>query len=163
MSNFSFLKKYTFEKTFEGFEKNKHAFFKVSDNEIESAEKRLGRNFPAELKQFYKELGYGFVCCNLEGSLFNRLMAPDEINDFRLGKDVFENDERREYYTEENLLVFYEVSEVSCLRLDLEKESKQGQCPVYYEDIKIANSLEEFLERMDLKPNYYLDEHEFPI
>ncbi|GED17330.1 hypothetical protein AMI01nite_53210 [Aneurinibacillus migulanus] len=41
------------------------------------------------------------------------------------------------------------------LTMDLDKENSYGQCPIYYEDELIANSLEEFLRKMDQTPNYY--------
>ncbi|MFE0623440.1 SMI1/KNR4 family protein [Priestia aryabhattai] len=39
----------------------KHKFLPLKEKEIEAAEQRLGANFPAELRQFYAEIGYGFA------------------------------------------------------------------------------------------------------
>ncbi|WP_322551809.1 SMI1/KNR4 family protein [Priestia megaterium] len=36
----------------------KHKFLTLKEKEIEAAEQRLGTKFPAELRQFYVEIGY---------------------------------------------------------------------------------------------------------
>ncbi|WVE38007.1 SMI1/KNR4 family protein, partial [Priestia megaterium] len=39
----------------------KHKFYPLEVKEIEAEERRLGTKFPAELHQFYLEIGYGFA------------------------------------------------------------------------------------------------------
>ncbi|MCP1358930.1 hypothetical protein [Aneurinibacillus migulanus] len=94
------------------------------------------------------------ISWNLQ-SRFNRLMDPDGIVDFIFGEEFYVDDIRRDDYEEENSLIIFEVSKISCLTMDLDKENSYGQCPIYYEDELIANSLEEFLRKMDQTPNYY--------
>lgn len=56
-SNYSFLKKYISRET----DINGNCFGKVSDREIESAEKKMGCKFPSELRAFYENIGYGML------------------------------------------------------------------------------------------------------
>ncbi|MCZ8493332.1 SMI1/KNR4 family protein [Priestia megaterium] len=39
----------------------KHKFLPLKEKEIEAVEQRLGAKLPAELRQFYLEIGYGFA------------------------------------------------------------------------------------------------------
>jgi antitoxin YxxD len=39
---------------------------------------------------------------------------------------------------------------------DLSQQNDKGICPVIYEGLKVASSLEEFLRRLDQKENYYI-------
>ncbi|MBG9796341.1 SMI1/KNR4 family protein [Brevibacillus laterosporus] len=154
MSDFDFLKQYITEPGMKIDSSKKHVFYRLSDEQIKEAEDRWGRKFPKELRNFFTEIGYGFVCHSFQ-SRFNRLMDPEGIVDFIFGEEFYADDIRRDDYDQENLLVFFEVSEISCLTMDLDKENGNGQCPIYYEDELIANSLEEFLIKMDQHSNYY--------
>ncbi|MFB5674198.1 SMI1/KNR4 family protein [Paenibacillus terreus] len=152
---FELLKKYVFEDP-EGEEvwENKHAFFKIDDGEIEETEKILGRKLPLELRAFYEDIGYGFLCVGV-GSNVNRVISAIEIADFVEGINDYEDDPRREYYKDPSKIVFFEVSADSFIVLDLKQENVLGQCPLYYFDKRIANTIEEFIIKMDQEPNYY--------
>ena len=41
--------------------KVRNVFYPVAEKDILEAEKQLGCNFPSQLKEFYKEIGYGFL------------------------------------------------------------------------------------------------------
>lgn len=84
-------------------------------------------------------------------------MSPSSILNFEMGIKEFSNDERRNEYNKQNELVFYEVSEDSFLTLDLKNENSQGECPIYYDGNKIADSIFDFIKRMDSEPDYYID------
>ncbi|HDR7622787.1 TPA: SMI1/KNR4 family protein [Bacillus mycoides] len=130
-------------------------FYPLKIEEIEEAEDLLKMKFPKELKNFYKEIGYGF----LEASskfFFNRFMDPFSVADFRLRQDIYEYDPNIDGVDDEESLVFFEVTELSFLTIKFKQENELGQCPIYSEDVKIADSLEEFLIKMDENPDYYI-------
>lgn len=131
-------------------------FFQIDDAEKEVAyvENELGIQLPQDLRRFYNEIGYGFVCTNYD-NLFNRLLSPIEIYDFYKGINEYENDERRgDCSLERNAIAFYEVSEDVFLTV---KSDEQNQANIYYFDELVAESLMEFIDKMLEKPNYYLD------
>lgn len=44
------------------------------------------------------------------------------------------------------------------ITIKLKEENELGQCPIYFEDEKIADSLEEFLIKTDENPDYYMEQ-----
>lgn len=155
MSNFDSLKKYVFEEPTDDVWRNKHVFFPVSQEEIQETEELLGRALPDELKKFYQEIGYGFLCVGA-GSNVNRIMSAIEMADFVLGINDYEDDIRKDYYNDPHKLAFFEVSIETFIVLDLAQENSSGQCPVYYFDKKVAESIEDFINQMEREPNYYM-------
>jgi hypothetical protein len=153
--DFSIFKKFVFDDPNKDIWHNKHAFFKVEPKEIAETEDRIGILLPNELKAFYNDVGYGFICVG-KSVYVNRIISPSEIADFYLGVDDYKNDERRKYYQDKTKLIFCEVSENTFLIMDLSQENSLGQCPIYDYDEKIADSLIDFLERMDKEVNYYM-------
>lgn len=129
-------------------------FYPVAENEIKEVEKELDLKFPKELVNFYIEVGYGFI----KGSEFNinRIMDPFSVRDFRLRMNDFEFYPDIEIYDEfeSDKLIFFEGSESALMSIDLnEKDSS----PVYYYDIQIATSLEEFFKKIEENDKYYLE------
>jgi len=55
---------------------------------------------------------------------------------------------------EEDKLIFFEVNESALLLIDISEEQHNA---VYYDDIKIADSLEEFLRKIMEDDKYYID------
>jgi antitoxin YxxD len=86
-------------------------------------------------------------------------MSPSGIVDFYLGVNDYVYDERREYYQDKSKLIFFEVSESTFLIMDLTKINSKGQCPIYDYHEKIAESLIDFLDRMDKEDNYYMKQY----
>ncbi|MED1512049.1 SMI1/KNR4 family protein [Bacillus proteolyticus] len=130
-------------------------FYPLKSEEIEESEDLLKMKFPKELKNFYKEIGYGF----LEASskfFFNRFMDPFSVVDFRLRQDIYEYNPNIDGVDDEESLVFFEVTELSFLTIKFKQANELGQCPIYSEDEKIADSLEEFLIKMGENPDYYI-------
>lgn len=107
-----------------------------------------------ELVNFYSEVGYGFI----KGSEFNinRIMDPYSVRDFRLRVNDFEFYPDIEIYEEfeNNKLIFFEGSESALMSIEL---NENNQSPVYYYDIQIATSLEEFLRKIQENDKYYLE------
>ncbi|OEH56381.1 hypothetical protein AQ616_02360 [Oceanobacillus sp. E9] len=135
-------------------EDQENSFYPVSEYEIEDVETELNLKFPKELVNFYLEIGYGFI----KGSEFNinRIMDPYSIRDFRLRINDFEYYPDIEIYEEfeNNKLIFFEGSETALISIELNDDRRS---PVYYYDIQIANSLEEFLTRIEKNDKYYLE------
>ncbi|PZD93018.1 SMI1/KNR4 family protein [Paenibacillus sambharensis] len=155
MSDFSFLKNYIFVEGDAEANKEKHAFYPLKKHDIENAELRLGSSFPKELKDFFEQIGYGFIC-NPNKSGVNRLMDPSSIVDFMLGEGVYEYDPDREIYDTQNYLVFFEVSEGTYLTMDLNNDQHEEGSAIYYFGEKIASSLKDFLVKMDSQTDYFL-------
>lgn len=140
--------------TFDFIKNSQHKFFKLQENELIVAEERLGFAFPNELRNFYLEVGYGFIKGN-NADAINRLMDPDTIADITLREGIYEFDPDLEgIYEEEDKLVFYEVNEGVYLTLDL---STPQQTPVYFFESKIADSLEEFIRKINQDTEYFVD------
>lgn len=82
-------------------------------------------------------------------------MDPDTIADITLREGIFEFDPDLEgIYEEDDKLVFFEVNEGVYLTLDL---NNPNQSPVYFFDIQIASSLEEFVRKIDEDSEYFMD------
>ncbi len=131
-----------------------NSFFLVTEKEILDVEKELDLKFPKELIRFYIEVGYGFM----NGSEFNtnRIMDPYSVRDFRLRVNDFEFYPDIEIYDEfeNNKLIFFEANETALMSIELNEKDKSA---IYYYDIQIANSLEEFLTKIQEHDKYYLD------
>ncbi len=131
-----------------------NSFYQVTENEIKEIEKDLDLKFPKELVNFYIEVGYGFI----KGSEFNinRIMDPYSVRDFRFRINDFEFYPDIEIYDEfeNNKLIFFEGSESALISIEL---NEKNSSPVYYYDIQIATSLEEFFKKIEENDKYYLE------
>ncbi|MDG5471412.1 SMI1/KNR4 family protein [Jeotgalibacillus sp. ET6] len=134
--------------------KRENSFYPITENEIKKVEEELDLKFPKELVNFYLEVGYGFI----EGSEFNinRMMDPYSVRDFRLRVNDFEFYPDIEIYDEfeNNKLIFFEGSESALMAIEL---NETNSSPVYYYDVKIAASLEEFFRKIQENDKYYLE------
>ncbi|MES9694908.1 1,3-beta-glucan synthase regulator [Bacillus toyonensis] len=150
---FNFLKKYVVAD--ESIKSNQiPIFYPLPKEEVIEAEDLLKIQFPKELKRFYEEIGYGFL--NTNRNLINRFMDPISVADFRLRQDIYEHSPNLDDTDDEESLVFFEITEISFLTIKFKEENELGQCPIYSENVKIADSLEEFLIKMDENPDYYI-------
>ena len=133
---------------------NKNKFYPVNIKEIDELEKALKLKVPKVLKDFLLEIGYGFINGS-EGNV-NRIMDTDSIRDFRLRKGDFEFYPDIEIYDEyeEGKLIFFEGSESALISIELTDNNINN---IFYYDIKIANSLDEFLIKIQEDDNYYLE------
>lgn len=135
-------------------ENQENNFYPVTENEIKEVEKELDLKFPKELVNFYIEVGYGFI----KGSEFNinRIMDPYSVRNFRLRVNDFEFYPDIEIYDEFeiNKLIFFEGSESALMSIELNENNRSA---VYYYDIQIATSLEEFLRKIEENDKYYLE------
>ncbi|NMD71598.1 SMI1/KNR4 family protein [Bacillus sp. DNRA2] len=140
--------------TFDFLKNEKHKFIRLQEKELLNAEERLGFELPKKLRDFYLEVGYGFIKGG-NGNAINRFMDPDTIADITLREGIYEFDPDLEgIYEEDDKLVFFEVNEGVYLTLDL---NYPKQSPVYFFDTQIACSLEEFTRKIDEDAEYFMD------
>jgi antitoxin YxxD len=154
MSNFDFLKQYTIElvNASKTEPKMKFKFYKIDENDILEAEQRLNILFPKELKDFYKEIGPGFLKTSGSGGI-KRIMGPDNLADFKLEEGMYEGTSFcADYNSDKSKIVFFEAFEEVFFSIEMNGKDKN---PIYFSDIKIADSLEEFLHKMDEDNNFY--------
>jgi hypothetical protein len=132
----------------------KNDFYPVGADEIRMVEKELDLKFPSELIHFYNVIGYGFIK-GAENNI-NRIMDPYSIRDFRLRVNDYEFFPDIDIYQEfeDNKLIFFEGSESARMSIELNEEDIN---PIYYYDIKIADSLKESLNKIAIHDQYYLD------
>ncbi|WP_342472634.1 SMI1/KNR4 family protein [Metasolibacillus sp. FSL H7-0170] len=129
-------------------------FFPVSEKEIEEVELTLGLKIPYDLRELLLEVGYGFL--RKSEYNVNRIMGPASIRDARLKVNDFEFYPDIEVYEEleEGKLIFFEANESALLLINLSEEKENS---IYYDEIKIADSLEEFLRKVMYDDKYYID------
>lgn len=132
-----------------------NTFYDVTNSEIDTLENGLHLKLPKELKEFYHINGYGF----LRGNNTNRVMDPLSVIDFRLRRndyDYFNDNVEMEMFKEYEVdkLVFFEADAFTYISIGI---SNENEGKIYYYDIKIADSLSEFLLRMKNDENYYLE------
>ncbi|KRD93327.1 SMI1/KNR4 family protein [Priestia aryabhattai] len=129
-------------------------FYSVCESDIEGVEGTLGLKLPFELRKFFLEVGYGFLQSSKDN--INRIMGPSSIRDARLKVNDFEFYPDIELYEdlEEGKLLFFEANESALLLIEISEEQNNA---IYYDDTKIADSLEEFLKKVMEDDNYYID------
>lgn len=153
MSNFDFLKQYIIKNQKVDISNMKHCFYKVSTEEIQEAENRIAFEFPKELKEFYSQIGYGFICKD-DTSHTNRLTFPEDIADRILYKgDIYDYLQDEDEWLEDELPFFNLDGEDGWITIKLSGQDKDS---IFYFGEKIAQSLEEFLIKMDSETNYYM-------
>lgn len=129
----------------------KHKFLPLKVKEIEFAEQRLGTKFPAELRQFYVEIGYGFANRN-ETTAFQRIIDPDSAVGLYLRQDFYEHDPDLDMYDEREGFLFFEVVEGLYFEV---RWSTEAASPVYFMDTRISDSLQAFFEQLDKDAHFY--------
>lgn len=149
MVDFSKWAKYVVEKN-QRTDDAKHVFYKLDNMDIENAKKKLGYGFPKELEEFYKQVGYGFLCADDKDAI-DRMMDPESIADFL----TYNNQEEDKYFIEyckmENVIPFFEIGDGAYITINRDDNR------IFYFDNVIATSLQEFLEKMHNHTDYYLE------
>ncbi|PJY99705.1 hypothetical protein CPT06_16570 [Bacillus vallismortis] len=141
--------KYDFIKSYK-----ENIFYPVNENEILEVENKLGLRLPYDLRQFLLEVGYGFL--KKSEYNINRILGPASIRDARLKVNDFEFYPDIEVYEEleEDKVIFFEANESALLLIELGNEQNNS---IYYDEIKIADSLEDFLKELMKNDKYYID------
>lgn len=129
-------------------------FFPVKEEEVEKVESTLGLRFPNELRNFLLEVGFGFL--RKSEYNINRIMGPASIRDARLKINDYKFYPDIEVYEEleHGKLIFFEANESALLLIELSDNKNNA---IYYDEIKIADSLEEFLRKVMVDDQYYVD------
>ncbi len=129
-------------------------FYPVTEKAVSESEEALGMSFPKELKDFYQQVGCGFF----DGSKYNanRLMGPYSVRDFRLRQNDFEFYPDIDIYDdyEDNKLIFFESDTYALISIELGNKEKSR---IYYYDTVIADSLEEFIKKVQENDIYFVD------
>ncbi|MDY3548970.1 SMI1/KNR4 family protein [Riemerella anatipestifer] len=148
---FEKFEKYIVEENKKG---TKHTFHKVNLVELLEIEKKIF--IPKELKEFYINIGYGFFYDNPDSFSIDKLYSPLEYCKINLREDYFADDPTLDFYDTnkfENYKIFIEVVEGNYLLID--DNEVEGKNAIIYIDTKIADSLEEFLDRFDKEGHYF--------
>lgn len=127
--------------------------YKVSEDDILKAEQRMNISLPDDLKQLYLKVGYGFLKGQSTNAI-NRIIGPGAVADIRLREGIFEFDpDLDELYDDVDKLIFFEVNEGVYISLDLQLVNN----PIFYFDIQIADSLDNFFKKFLDNNEYYID------
>jgi hypothetical protein len=158
--SYDFLKPFVKDKE-EIYSKDNNLFFPVTEKEIQEAEETLKMPFPSQLKEFYREIGYGFLTspynpppdyrfCNI-----NRISSPGTIRDILVeGPGSWFISEATYELLEPGDLPFFEIADGSCFLLM--KLNSENPNAVWDWDTKIEDSFERFIWRLYYEdPGYY--------
>ena len=140
--------------SYEFLKKKNNTFYPVSSAEIIEVENTLDILLPKSLKDLYSEIGYGFI----KGSEnnVNHILDPYCLRDFRMRENDFEFFPDIEIYDEFEIdkVVFFESNESALMSIGFTENNKNV---IFYYDIPIATSLEEFLQKIQDNDMYYID------
>ena len=132
----------------------KHTFYTVTNEQLKELEAEI--DIPTELKEFYLEVGHGFMFDDNDSYSIDRLLSPDDYVKINLRKDYYEYDPTLDLFKEpifDGKSIFFEVNEGVYLLIS--EVSVNGKNDIYFFDKKIADSLEEFLIRFDSEGHYF--------
>ena len=130
-----------------------HIFYPVKQESIDEVEAKLTFSLPTELKEFYIQVGYGFLWQTNKDS-FDRILSPKQVAQITLKEDFYGGDPDLELYDdlyEDEKLLFFEVNEGVYLAID--KHNNNGKNAVFYFEDKISDSLEEFVRNFISNPD----------
>ncbi len=158
MAKYDYLKKYVNKSIANGKE---NSFYPFDLERIENCEKKLKQTFPEELKEFWREIGYGFFRSSdpekgiNQNDWTNRFATPDDIMEILLeGAESELISEEMLELLEEDEVPFFNVTGFSYLYY----KTTDSTFKIYYGLDKIADSLEEFVHRLYYEsPTYYLN------
>ena len=127
-------------------------FYPLNIDAIKKSESKLGLDIPQLLKEFYIEVGYGFIKSKLDN--VNRVMDPESVLDFRLRQNDFEFYPDIEIFDdfEENKLVFFEANETVMISIGF---GSNNYGKIYYYDMEISKNLKEFFDKLLEDDTFY--------
>ena len=135
-------------------ENAKNAFYAVTSDEIEEAQNSLNLLLPNQLKEFYLQVGYGFIAGSEDN--VNRIMDPLSVRDFRLRQNDYEYYPDIEIYDkyENEKVIFFESDIYSLISIGI---GQLNDGVIYYYDVPIAKSSKEFLIKLEENDTYFVD------
>jgi len=120
--------------------KLQHNFYALQEDVIQEAITAFDP-FPAELKQFYQEIGFGYFHCNKERA--NRIFDPYSLIMMNRLEDRFAFDVELKRSLVDGHLVFFQTFLNQYLTID--RETVNGKNAIYYKRQKISTSLSNLL------------------
>ena len=156
MSKYSYLKKYVFSKG-EG-----NWFESVKKDDIDRVEHNLNLTFPSQLKEFYNEIGYGFLIEPFNKPIGYQFYATNRINSPNMVEDILMNGPESGLIVDdvyEDLqpgdLPFFEIGDSSSFMV-MKLNSDNPNAVWYMGAEKIEDSFERFIYRLYHEdPAYY--------
>ncbi len=153
MGSFDYLRRYVSSES----PPTRNWFTPVTEDEIRAAERRMGTSFPAALRQFYLEVGSGFLRAN-DGEKkvttnVNRILDPTEAAALRLGEA--EVPAPPEGF-EDGTLPIFEVGDQLFLVIKPTTTKPDAVYWMYGEEV--APTFEDFVRRLYFEdPDYFRD------
>lgn len=130
-----------------------NCFYPVKDGAIAAAEKKLGFEMPSQLRQFYNEVGYGFLVQSEDGrnttSAINRFVDPLSVARLYLGEDEYVPFEG----FEKGSLPFFEIADQ--IYLVMHPFSEKQDAVYYASGEMVSNTLNDFIEGLLTDPEFY--------
>ena len=134
--------------------------FSVKDSDVEQAQNELKVVFPEQLKLFWKEIGFGNLSIEPGdvASNWDKFFSPEEVLQLHRREGEFAQYAR--YLSEggieereaEGDLVFFQINHATYLTISPKENGR-----IYYYDLPIAESLEEFFRKKLKKYHYFYD------
>lgn len=130
--------------------------YPVSEEEIDESERKLGHSFPAELRAFFRDVGYGFfkspdvTTSANKFNYINRFLAPSQIVELMSDDD----DEARPSEGFDNAdIPFFEVADRLYLVM---RPSSSGSHEVAWSfGDAVCDSLINFTRQLIVNPRFY--------
>jgi hypothetical protein len=158
------VNKYGYLKKYINSPKVNNIFYPVSDEAIKKAEGLLKIEFPPQLKEFYREIGYGFLVAPENPpnkySFYNtnRINPPGVISDILVDGQESGLISREAYEDlEPGDLPFFEIGD-SCRYLIMKLNSDNPNAVWSVSGIKIEDSFEKFIWRLYYESTWFYDD-----
>jgi len=143
--------------------KPSNSFYRIDDIEIKKAEKELGITFPSELRQFYREIGYGFLTHPIKFDKDYIFYSVNRINPPSMIVDMVKNGHDSGLISQDTYemlqpgdLPFFEIHDSSNFLIMKPESLHPNAVYTVYTNIKIEDSFEQFIWRLYHEdPAYY--------
>ena len=165
MGKYNYLHKYIVKK---GADLPGNFFYSLSLEAIRKAESELDFSFSDQLKEFWREVGNGFlnsdIYGNIEEMITNRLMPPEQILQIASSNDPHAPDNiaissfyyERSRELEAGYIPFFEIGD-SVSFLFMNPKGENPNAVYYFLDKMVASSFEEFIYKLyHESPTFYL-------
>ena len=147
-----------------GDEKYGNSFYLLEESEVMDAEKYLGYLFPSELKQFYKEIGYGYLTNPKAFNDSYSFSGTNRINSPHMIIDMLQNGAESGLISpsvhedlEPGDLPVFEIADSSSFMI-MKALSDNPNAVWYMGSEKIEDSFARFIYRLyHESPTYYAD------
>ncbi|MDR2917874.1 MAG: hypothetical protein LBV72_00710 [Tannerella sp.] len=137
--------------------KKRHLFFSVPEIDMLEAFKTFNP-FPTELKNFYMEIGFGFL--HRKKGQLNILLDPVSLVNSNLKLGYFKDDPYIEnafkHCNNEKQLLFFKMHTGQYLSINREEEKDKNA--IFYKEKQITSSLYDFLRYYNNNPDYLKEE-----